>query len=93
MTNEQDRIDINKITPEQARSKLEYMGFFDNRWDEIMKKGFSGKSLGSHEVRALITIARGEQPQVLGEIYNQMRINDGEKPVEIKDRLRSERKR
>ena len=90
MVEEQDK---NELDPMKAKSMLEYMGFTEDYWDRIMTNGYSGGNLGSHEVRALITIARGEQPQILSEVYNQMRAMDGERPVETEGRLRSERKK
>ena len=63
-------------SPEAARRRLQYMGFFENNWSEIMGSGFEGLKTGSHEVRALITIAIGKEPRVLGEVYREMRAQD-----------------
>ncbi|MBU1000232.1 hypothetical protein KKE78_02450 [Patescibacteria group bacterium] len=93
MKTEKDNLDAYKISPSQARNSLESMGFSDNHWDRVMAEGFNGVRLGSHEVRALITIATGNEPQVLGDVYNQMRESDGEGPVDTRGILISERER
>ncbi|MCJ7827920.1 hypothetical protein MUP65_02125 [Patescibacteria group bacterium] len=82
-----------KTTPCQARIRLEDMGFLDSYWDRVMTRGYDGGNFGSHEVRALITIARGSKPQVLGDLYNQMRTADGLEPVDIESRLGSRKER
>lgn len=41
-----------------------------------MKTGIDGSKFGSHEVRALITIARGKKPRLLGEVYRKIRKED-----------------
>lgn len=82
----------NTITPLEARARLEAMGFVEEFWDRIMHKGFNGIRYGSHEVRALITIARGVTSEVLGDVYNQMRQLDAENAYSNQERLRNKRK-
>lgn len=82
----------NKITPLEARAKLKDMGFVPEFWDRIMYRGFNGIRYGSHEVRALITIARGVTSEVLGDVYDQMRKIDAENANSNQERLRNERK-
>lgn len=75
-----DHLDLT-ISPEEARSILEYQGFEEGLWDKIMKRGMSGLgNFGSHETKALIIIARGKEPQVLGSVYRQLREEDGLPP-------------
>lgn len=64
------------VSPSSARHRLEFMGFEEDTWEHIMSEGFDGSGLGSHEVRALITIARGTEPQLLGVVYREMRKKD-----------------
>lgn len=69
------------ITPNDARWRLENMGFEEKLWDDIMARGImEAGSFGSHETRALIVIARGEEPQVLGDVYKELRVKSGLPP-------------
>jgi len=52
------------------------MGFEEDMWDHIMSEGLDGSSFDSHEIRALITIARGTEPRLLGVAYREMRKKD-----------------
>jgi hypothetical protein len=68
------------ITPEDARRRLEHMGFVEDMWEKILEQGFFGHSFGSHETRALITIAKGNKPQILGDVYRKIRKAAGLPP-------------
>jgi hypothetical protein len=69
------------ITPQEARNRLDFQGYDEEKWDKIMRKGTSGLgSIGSHETKALIVIARGDKPQILGEVYRKLREEDGLPP-------------
>jgi hypothetical protein len=90
MNIEGDTPKITILTPEQARNQLEDMGLEDQYWDRFLRKDDGSGKWGSHELAALITIARGSEPQPFEEVYNQMRLLDGEKPIaieRIKNRL------
>lgn len=50
------------ITAEEAFEQLKSWGYTPDTWDKLLESG--DRSLGSHEVRVLISIARGEQPFV-----------------------------
>ncbi|MDP3733503.1 MAG: hypothetical protein Q8Q91_03065 [Candidatus Daviesbacteria bacterium] len=52
--NSGDPLEKMMVTPEHARNYLEFLGYTEDVWDEMMEKRF-----GSHNVRAYITIARG----------------------------------
>jgi hypothetical protein len=60
------------LKPERAKEKLEDMGYTPNLWGKLLSD-----KLASHEVRALITIALGTEPQLLGEVYMNIREQDG----------------
>lgn len=69
------------ITPEDARYRLENMGYKEKLWDDIITTGIRGAGrFGSHETQALIIIARGEEPQVLGVVYKELRVKEGLPP-------------
>lgn len=59
------------VTPAQARAYLEHLGYTEETWDEIMKK-----RIGSHNVRAYISIARGGVLRLQGEVYQEERMKD-----------------
>ena len=65
-----------QMFPEEARERLENMGFIERYWEKVMNSGFSGSVRGSHEVRALITIANGKEPQILRDVYREIRDKD-----------------
>jgi len=61
------------LSPDKAKMRLEFMGFAPSMWDESLSE--SG-SLGSHELRALIRIARGGRSRSLQEVYEKERERD-----------------
>jgi hypothetical protein len=61
-----------KLKPEQARTRLENMGFTEDRWPKMKEE-----KLASHQVRALINIALGTEPKLLGTEYEKERVKDG----------------
>ncbi len=68
-----DELRLFGTTPQEARRILESRGFDEQKWDNIMKRGFDGIAEGSHEIRALITIARGNKTRLLGNVYREIR--------------------
>lgn len=64
-----------RTTPEDARRRLEYQGFEEDMWDNIMKRGVSSIGIhGSHATQALIVIARGDEPQRFGDVCRKLRL-------------------
>ena len=57
-------------TPEMAVDMLEQLGYIDHEmWDELeQKKGF-----GSHEWRAYLVIAKGDEIRLIGEVKSKIR--------------------
>ena len=49
------------------------MGFFPGTWEEQL----DNPSRGSHEVKALITIAQGNERRHVGEVYEEIRLREG----------------
>ena len=76
------------VKPKDARRRLERMGYEKECWDKIMGEGIEGFSFGSHEVRALITIARGTKPRLLGEVYQEERLKGGLPADRLADRAK-----
>ena len=64
------------VYPDDAKRRLEFMGFEEDMWDHIMSEGLNDSSFGSHETRTLITIPRGTAPRLLGVVYREMRKKD-----------------
>lgn len=60
------------VTPESARAHLEFLGYEEDMWDQIM-----GDKFGSHNVRAYISIVKGGVPRLQGEVYMEERLKDG----------------
>ncbi len=82
MAREESDLGVRGLTPEEARRRLEYDAIFEDTWDSVLCYGLPGfGKFGSHEARALITIARGKEPRVLGEVYEEVRKNDGLPPI------------
>ena len=52
------------------------MGFNEERWNNILRRGHGIVRQCSHEIRALITIVGDERPRPLDEVYQIMREND-----------------
>ncbi|MBM3209615.1 hypothetical protein FJZ40_05015 [Candidatus Shapirobacteria bacterium] len=58
------------LSPEEAREQLTNLGYDPDRWSNILR----GHSL--HVIKALITIARGTEPKLPGQVYAEMRVKD-----------------
>lgn len=63
--NQFDRAFDFDITPEEARTKLEHLGFKEDMWDGQLDEG-----RGSHYTRALITVARSGETANLNNVYH-----------------------
>ncbi len=48
-----------EMSQEEAESQLTEMGYTSDTWDELLSSG--DRKLGSHEVRLLIIVAKGEK--------------------------------
>lgn len=70
-----------KLKPVNAAKRLESLGFTQDMWEDIIEN-----KLISHEVRALITIATGTEPRLLGQVYREERVKDGLPPERLADR-------
>lgn len=66
--------------PEEAKRRLEFLGYTEDTYDRLMSDGIDGMKFGSHEVRALVIIAQGSKPRFLGDVYKEIRIADGLPP-------------
>lgn len=60
-------------TPDDARRNLEEFGINPDRWNVIMKR----RDIGIHYIQALIRIARGSEPRMPGEVYEEIRREQG----------------
>lgn len=69
--------DLLGISPGGAKAWLETRGFYEKDWDRIIEKGLGAGGFGSHETRALITVARGSEVRILRDVYKEMRELDG----------------
>lgn len=59
--------DVPGIDPQNARDRLDKLGYKPVVWDTIMKD-----DIGSHYVRALVYIAKGEEPRRLDDVYSEL---------------------
>ena len=62
-----------KWTPEKARRWLEEKGVDEQSWPAIMQEQVSLQFATSHELKAAVVIARGDEPRDQDEVYQEMR--------------------
>ncbi len=69
------------IAPAKARAQISRMmlgmGVPEEHWDELLKERW-----GSHESRALILIARSDEPQLLEDAVTQLRLKERAQDIE-----------
>ena len=62
-----------KMSPAEARSWLEDLGIDEESWGSVMEEHPSVSMATGHELKAAVTIARGDEPKDFGKIYQKMR--------------------
>ena len=65
------------LTPARAREMLISTGFEENTWDLRLGKDKDGIPWAPHEVRALIIIARSNEPMCFDEVIINLKRQDG----------------
>ncbi len=55
------------VSPYDARAKLLSLGYTPDKWDAMMRD-----TVGSHFTRALVTIAYGDQPRDINEVFHEL---------------------
>lgn len=54
---QKEREKFRDVTQEEAKTRLENMGYSTDTWDKLLTSG--NRDLGSHDIRLLILIAQG----------------------------------
>jgi len=76
------------VTPEEAKKRLEKLGYPETTWDTIIEQGKQGGS--SHFVGALIHVARGSEPRGLEDVYRELYPDEPHKSPFPKEKLKFE---
>jgi len=79
----QDLLQRYGIKPEVARAKLLTLGYEEGIWDQLLDY-----DKASHEVRALVVIARSDSPQLYEDAVAQIVVNEVSKlgePISVSD--------
>ena len=61
------------MSPAEARAWLENLGIDKESWGAVMEEHPSIPMATGHELKAVVTIARGDKPKDFGKIYQKMR--------------------
>ena len=72
------------VTPEEAKKRLEKLGYPETTWDTIIELG------SSHLVGALIHVARGSESRRLEDVYRELYPDESHKSPFPKEKLKFE---